>query len=88
MFLFQRGSCAFGEVTIPLIMLAAGWMEAVVAQSRNRFTVPAQPRGDIFGAPGEPVAAVSMVEDLPQISAVTGEDAWTVPRKVMDVKFL
>ena len=96
-FLLQSGSCASAEVTIPLIMLAAGWMEAKSGGSVNTGgSVPesicsafaAAWLREIFGGAGAPLVAVSMVEDLHQISMLSGEDVWTVPRKVMGLKFL
>ena len=100
-FLFYSGSCASAEVAIPLLMLLVGRMEAKsggsVAVVNSGGSVPeaicsalaATWKGELVGGPCAPLVALCVLEELPPwISASSGEDLWTVARKVQGVKFL
>ena len=99
--LFQSGSGASVEVTIPLLVLVVGRMEEAksggsVPVVNSGGSVPesicsacaAAWLGELVGGACAPLVPLSMLEELPPwISALSGEDTWTVPRQVKRAKF-
>ena len=99
--MIQSGSCASAEVAMPLLMLMVGRMEGKSGGSVPVVNFGGSVPGSIcrvyaaawlaelVGGPCAPLVALCMLEELPPwIGTLSGEDAWTVARKVEGVKFL